>query len=134
MNDQIVVLASFQDCPQVVILNKEGKLVKSFGSKGSQNGQFNSPWGVDVDGEGRIIVADTHNHRIQVFHDDGSFIRSFGSKGSSTDQFHFPWGVVVDGDGNIVICDYRNHRIEVMDIEGNFNSMFWGVLVIVILY
>ena len=96
MNDQIVVLdRSQEDSHRVVILNKQGELIKSFGSKGSQNGQFNRPFGVDINGEGRIIVSDSDNHRIQVFENDGSFIRSFGSFGSSEGQFNLPRGVVV---------------------------------------
>ena len=125
LNDQIVVLDwSPQDSHRVVILNKEGELIKSFGSRDSQDGQFDRPCGVDVDGEGRIIVSDTDNHRIQVFDKDGSFIRSFGSFGSSEGQFYFPCGVVVDRDGNIVVCDCGNHRIKVMDIEGNLIRCF----------
>ena len=125
LDDQIVVLdQSREDGCRVVILNKEGELIKSFGSQGSQNSQFNGPEGVDVDGEGRIIVSDTYNHRIQVFENDGSFIRSFGSKGSSQGQFYYPCGVVVDGDGNIVVSDFANNRIQVIDIEGNLIRCF----------
>ena len=76
------------------------------------------------DEEGRIIVCDTWNHRIQVFDNDGSFLRSFGSEGSSEDQFHYPNHVRVDRDGNLVISDCWNHRIQVMDIEGNFIRCF----------
>ena len=124
LNDQIVVLDHSQDSFRVVMLNKEGELIKSFGSKGSEDGQFNGPCGVDVDEEGRIIVADTENNRIEVFDNDGSFLHSFGSKGSSEGQFDQPNSVGVDRDGNIVICDSWNHRIQVMDIEGNFIRCF----------
>ena len=124
LNDQIVVLDHPQGSYRVVILNKEGELIKSFGSYGSEDGQFDDPYGVDVDEEGRIIVLDTANYRIQVFENDGSFLRSFGSFGSSDGQFHGPNNVVVDGDGNIVICDTWNDRIQVMDIEGNFIRCF----------
>ena len=120
LNDQIVLL----DHCRVVILNKEGALIKSFGSGGSEDGQFNDPSGVDVDEEGKIVVADIDNHRIQVFDKDGSFIRSFGSKGSSEGQFNYPYGVVVDRDGNIVVSDSGNDRIQVFDIEGNFIRCF----------
>ena len=124
LNDQIVVLDHSQDSRRVVILNKEGELIKSFGSRGSKDGQFNIPYGVDVDEEGRIIVCDTWNYRIQVFDNDGSFLHSFGSKGSPEGQFNEPQSVVVDRDGNIVISDTLNHRIQVMDIEGNFIRCF----------
>ena len=124
LNDQIVVLDWSQDSHRVVILNKEGELINSFGSVGSKDGQFKSPCGVDVDEEGRIIVCDTLNNRIQVFDNDGSFLRSFGLKGSSEGQFDQPQSVVVDRDGNIVISETLNHRIQVMDIEGNFIQCF----------
>ena len=124
LNDQIVVLDHSQDSHRVVILNKEGELIKSFGSIGDEDGQFDDPNGVDVDEEGRIIVADTLNHRIQVFDNDGSFLRSFGFFGTSEGEFNQPDNVVVDGDGNIVISDTWNHRIQVMDIEGNFIRCF----------
>ena len=124
LNDQIVVLDWSQGCYRVVILNKEGELIKYFGSNGSEYGQFDRPRGVDVDEEGRIIVVDTWNYRIQVFDNDGSFLRSFGSKGSSEGQFNELSNAAVDGDGNIVICDSLNHRIQVMDIEGNFIRCF----------
>ena len=124
LNDQIVVLDWSQDSHRVVVLRKEGELIKSFGSDGDEDGQFDEPWGVDVDEEGRIIVADTCNHRIQVFDNDGSFLCSFGSFGSSEGLFNEPNSVGVDGDGNIVISDRLNHRIQVMDIEGNFIRCF----------
>jgi len=41
-------------------------MISKLGSPGSGDGQFNHPWGVAIDREGHIIVADTHNHRVQV--------------------------------------------------------------------
>ncbi len=36
-------------------------------SFGSGNGQFNRPFGgITIDSDGRICVADTYNHRVQV--------------------------------------------------------------------
>ena len=122
LNDEIVVLNQLQS--KVMVLNKEGHLIRSFGSNGFGPGQFNAPCGIDVDREGRIIVVDTGNHRIQVFSYDGCFIRCFGTQGSSEGQFDFPCCVVVDGDGNLVISDTLNHRIQVIGIEGNFLRTF----------
>jgi len=44
----------------------DGSHVRTIGSEGSGNGQFNFPYGVLVDGQGRIIVSEYVNHRIQV--------------------------------------------------------------------
>ena len=37
------------------------------GGKGTDNGQFDSPTGIAVDGSGNIFVADTGNGRIEKF-------------------------------------------------------------------
>ena len=45
----------------------DGAHVRTIGSQGSGNGQFNSPFGgIAIDSDGRIVVADTNNHRVQV--------------------------------------------------------------------
>ncbi len=44
----------------------EGKWLASWGGLGSEKGMLAQPWGVSVD-EGKIFVADTKNHRVQVF-------------------------------------------------------------------
>ena len=45
----------------------EGKLIKSVGSKGNGEAQFNRPYGLDVsDRNNNIYVCDYYNHRIQI--------------------------------------------------------------------
>jgi len=51
-----------------VLRYSDGAHVRTFGSCGSGNGQFNLPLGgIAIDRDGCIVVADTHNHRVQVF-------------------------------------------------------------------
>jgi hypothetical protein len=41
--------------------------VRTIGSQGAGNGQFSSPYGgITIDSDGRIVVADNNNHRVQV--------------------------------------------------------------------
>ena len=51
--------------------------VKSFGSYGNGNGQFNNPWGIATDSSGDVYVADWLNARVQVFDSVGTFICRF---------------------------------------------------------
>ena len=44
---------------------------QKFGEFGVLEGQFTEPSGVSVNGQGDIIVADTNNHRIQIFDSNG---------------------------------------------------------------
>ena len=46
----------------------------SFGSKGTGNGQFATPYGVTVGRSGKIYVADSGNNRIQIFDRTGKFV------------------------------------------------------------
>lgn len=52
-----------------------------FGQLGPGKGQFNSPHGFCLGLEEDIIVADTNNHRIQVFEKNGEFKYQFGIPG-----------------------------------------------------
>ena len=73
------------------------------------------PIGIAFDSAGHIIVADCHNHRVQVLrYIDGSHVRTIGSLGSENGQFKYPYGVLIDGQGRIIVSDSNNHRIQVL--------------------
>jgi len=57
---------------RVAKFDKTGTFIKSWGSRGSDPGQFNSLRGIAVDAGGNVYVADAGNHRIQVFDGDGN--------------------------------------------------------------
>jgi len=52
-----------------------------FGQLGPGKGQFNSPHGFCLGMDEDIVVADTNNHRIQVFEKSGDFKYQFGIPG-----------------------------------------------------
>jgi DNA-binding beta-propeller fold protein YncE len=60
---------------RIAKFDKKGNWVKSWGSRGTQQGQFNTPHNIAADREGSIYVADRGNRRIQVFDGDGNFQR-----------------------------------------------------------
>jgi sugar lactone lactonase YvrE len=45
----------------------EGKFVAVWGEPGHKPGQLANPWGLAVDSQQNIYVADTQNHRVQKF-------------------------------------------------------------------
>ena len=59
---------------RIHVLSPSGEKLRSFGTHGSGEGEFNQPCGVVLDGEGNILVADTKNHRIQKFTAEGQFL------------------------------------------------------------
>ncbi|XP_073078955.1 E3 ubiquitin-protein ligase TRIM71 [Manis javanica] len=96
----------------------------SFGSEGDSDGKLCRPWGVSVDKEGYIVVADRSNNRIQVFQPCGTFHHKFGSLGSRPGQFDRPAGVACDTARRIVVADKDNHRIQIFTFEGQFLLKF----------
>ena len=52
--------------------DKNGRFLLSWGSRGSEPGQFNTPHSIAIDAQGNVYVADRGNKRIQVFDNDGT--------------------------------------------------------------
>ncbi len=94
----------------------------TLGGGSSDDGQFKYPVGVAVGGSGRIYVADTFNHRVQVFDPDGTHNVTFGGEGSGDGQFKSPVGVAVDGSGRVYVADGGNDRVQVFDPDGTHNA------------
>src|SRR6201999_3014254 len=60
---------------RVAKVDKDGNWLKSWGERGKEPGQFNTPHSIATDGKGNVYVADRGNRRIQVFDGEGKFLR-----------------------------------------------------------
>lgn len=61
---------------RILIFDRGGKYIRSFGKPGNKPGELSYPNGVAVDNSAkRIYVADSNNRRIQVFNIEGDFIK-----------------------------------------------------------
>jgi len=85
------------------------------GHAGTAPGEFNRPEGLCVDSHDLIYVADSCNHRIQIFSSDGKFIREYGKPGAGLGQLSYPYDIAVDAQGNQYVCEFGNSRIQVFD-------------------
>ena len=106
------------------ILNPHLTFSSSFGSYGSDNGQFKCPLDVVCDCTGNVYVADTNNHRIQVFTAEGEFLRKFGKKGNGNGELNKPSGICIDNDNVVYVTERDNHRVSVLTSEGKFLTSF----------
>ncbi|XP_044747869.1 brain tumor protein-like isoform X1 [Coccinella septempunctata] len=94
-----------------------------FGQLGPSKSQFNSPHGFCLGLEEDIIVADTNNHRIQVFEKSGQFKFQFGIPGKEEGQLWYPRKVaVMRSSGKYVVCDRGNERsrMQIFTKSGHF--------------
>jgi len=73
---RIIVCDSFNHRVQV-LSSIDGSFLFEFGSKGNQPCQFDNPQGLCIANQGRIIVADHFNKRLQSFTHEGHHISSF---------------------------------------------------------
>ncbi|XP_071445797.1 RING finger protein nhl-1 [Hetaerina americana] len=115
--------AGFGNIPRNQYLQKRRQLFK-IGSRGSEPGCFTWPRGIAVGPDNSIVVADSSNHRVQVFDANGIFVKEFGSYGSAEGEFDCLAGVAVNRIGQFIIADRYNHRIQVLDPSGRFLRAF----------
>jgi uncharacterized protein (TIGR03663 family) len=99
---------------------------REWGKEGSGPGELSEPRGLASDARGNLYVADTKNHRIQVFDGNGQLIRQFGSQGSGDGQFKEPCGVFVDAEGGVWVADTWNQRIAHLGPEGQWLGSIGG--------
>ncbi|KAL0268206.1 UNVERIFIED_CONTAM: hypothetical protein PYX00_010235 [Menopon gallinae] len=104
-------------------LQKRRQLFK-MGSRGSEPGCFTWPRGIAVGTDNSIVVADSSNHRVQVFDSNGNFLKEFGHYGNGEGEFDCLAGVAVNRIGQFIIADRYNHRIQVLDPSGRFLRAF----------
>ncbi|RWS29605.1 B-box type zinc finger protein ncl-1-like protein [Leptotrombidium deliense] len=97
-----------------------------FGEFGVMEGQFTEPSGVAVNAQNDIIVADTNNHRIQIFDKEGRFKFQFGECGKRDGQLLYPNRVaVVKQSGDIIVTERSpTHQIQIYNQYGQFVRKF----------
>jgi hypothetical protein len=67
---------------RIAKFDKNGKYIKSWGSRGTGPGQFNIPHTIAIDAQNNIYVGDRENKRIQVFDTEGAFKTQYTNAGA----------------------------------------------------
>jgi hypothetical protein len=127
---------------RIQAFSRSGIFLFKWGLFGSNDSQFDLPYGIIVDSQGNVYVSDSGNHRIQKFSSTGKFNTTWGSlcnlaigyKCKDPDgpgplalgdgQFHIPFGITVDtssffSPGRVYVADRSNHRIQVFAPDDN---------------
>lgn len=102
---------------RVMKFNTKGQLLTSWGTFGTQKGEFRLPHSILTDKQGRILVGDRENNRIQVFDGDGKWLASW--KGFA------PYGMAFDADGRLFVADGRAGQVLLLDEHGKVRKR-WG--------
>jgi sugar lactone lactonase YvrE len=81
--------------------SKDGKLIKTWGKKGTAPGDFETPHTLAMDSRGRLFVGDRGNNRIQIFDQDGKFLEEWK-------QFGRPSGIFIDRNDVLYVADHQS--------------------------
>ncbi|MBC8422414.1 MAG: hypothetical protein H8E01_00125 [Chloroflexi bacterium] len=109
--------------------------LSEFGQYGDGDGQFNRPEDVFVGPSAKVWVADTGNHRIQIFDADGNYEGEFGQYYDVPWTFNSPSSIAVsaiqlrepfqDSFLYVYVADTGNHRVQSFRFPANQTSE-WG--------
>jgi ABC-type Fe3+ transport system permease subunit/DNA-binding beta-propeller fold protein YncE len=105
---------------RVLVYTPNGELLREWGSKGTDPGQFIYPTDIAFDSRGHVFVSEYgDNDRIQVFDQAGKFLYQFGRFGDGPGEFSRPQSMVIHAD-LVYVTDSCNHRLNVFKADGTF--------------
>jgi DNA-binding beta-propeller fold protein YncE len=83
---------------RISVFDRNGSFLRIIGKTGTGPGEFRTPHAVEFDSQGRLVVADRHNHRIQILTKQGRFIQEYHAFGRTS-------GLAIDRDDVIYTTD-----------------------------
>jgi len=97
-----------------------GTRVAVWGSTGTADGEFNSPFGIAIDPASHdLYIAERGNNRISRITNNGLFVMKWGVAGQGAGEFNGPIGVAADAAGNVYVTDHGNHRVQQFHVSGS---------------
>jgi sugar lactone lactonase YvrE len=111
-----IFVADGQGNSRVAKFTKDGVFVKSWGFKGTGQGQFDNVRSIAVDAQGNVVVADGGNHRIQVFDNNGTFKSEIPGLGN-------PQAICLTTGANPVLYVSNSNPPNNIDVAGEIYKM-----------
>lgn len=93
---------------------------------------LDTPWGIAIDSQDRLIIGDGANHRVRRVGTDGRLVTIAGSgaKGFDGDggpataaRLNFPEGLNYDREGRLYIGDELNNAIRRIELDGSISTL-----------
>ena len=103
-----IFLVTERDNHVIKAFDASNTFLYKFGEKGNQDGQFNSPRGMCLDGSKNLLVCDPDNNRVQRFSLEGHF------RGKTTDPLQSPLHIVTAPDGRILVTSFKAKKIYIL--------------------
>ena len=107
---------------RVLVYAADGSIARQWWMPDTKIGK---PEGVCVLRDGRIVVGDTHYHRVVIFDADGKTFKTFGKEGQGPGEFIYPVAVAKDAQENLYIAEYgSNDRVQKFTSDGKYLLAF----------
>ena len=89
---------------RILKFDRTGKLIKTWGSKGSGKGELDQPHTLAMDTKGRLFVGDRSNNRIVIYDQDGTWLDEWT-------QFSRPSGMYIDAHDVLYVTDSESGSV-----------------------
>lgn len=119
------------DNAQITTVAGSGLISGFTGDDGpARNAQLSFPYGVAIDLQGNILIADSGNHRIRKIDAQATITTIAGSDHASGDggpalnaRLFQPSGVAIDAGGSVYISDTSNNRVRRVTPDGTISTV-----------
>lgn len=111
-NTSLLVLRNYE---QSIIYKAtlSGDILEQWGNIPEKDSNlFSCVYGIAIDPDGRVFVADTGNNRILILDSNGRLITQFGSRGFWEKEFLCPVDITIDTADNVYVLDYGDCWIQ----------------------
>ena len=98
---------------RIMKLTCKGRLVKTFGTHGTDPGELSFPSSLVISNNNLVYVTERGNDRVSIFDTKGKFVHCFGKTGREEGELYGPRGITIDRLGNLYISDSSNNRVVV---------------------
>jgi tripartite motif-containing protein 2/3/tripartite motif-containing protein 71 len=107
----------------ISVFSAAGKKLRSFGSRGSGEGQLRRPRGITFDRHGSILVTEYKNHRIQKFTAEGTFLAAVDSTTPSL-KFCHPKAIAFNNYNDKFFVLDKLSRVQVLNCDLSYCKTF----------
>ncbi|MCC6958600.1 MAG: TIGR03663 family protein [Dehalococcoidia bacterium] len=103
---------------RIQVFTMQGEFVRTVGSSGKGEGQFDEPVGIDIAKDGSIYVADMYNRRVEILNPDGSYKGQFAVDGWGGQQVDDKPYLRVLTDGRVALSLPSLNQVRVYSASG----------------
>jgi len=117
-----IYIGEYGENDRVQVFNPDGSFFAQVGSHGTGTAEFLRPQAISIDQNDRLWVADSGNHRFQIFSipENGKPVLEevIGQSGTGPGQLNYPYDFFFEPDGSIWVCEFGNSRVQKLDPTG----------------